>query len=808
MSDLNILKTIEKTIGEALTLCELDAVMSSNCRCGYAVDSQQQIIGLNLQNCKQTDLSLIKNLSNLTRLNLSLNQISQLNSLKYLTRLTQLNLQKNNITDLHPLKELGELTQLNLQDNQIVEIKSLRELKNLTLLNLQANQISELKSLAVLTELQNLNLSSNLIKDITPLQTLNNLKTLNLSSNQIADIEPLGVLISLEELDLRFNQIIQTDALQNLKALTCLYLSSNRINNLSSLTNLTALTHLYLSSNDISDISALKHLTNLTELDLRNNHIHQIDAVATLKKLNWLYLENNQIADLMPVEHLTELMQLNLRNNQIISIEPLKNLIKLTQLYLSNNKIQLLPRWLIDFNLKIKWNSGGDGISVMANPLKYPPPEIIRQGNSAIKNYFSGLEQQQQRAVNEIKLCFIGDNGVGKTALIQALAGKNFTESLSPEGISVMSFSYQHITLNCWDFGNAEQIRPLQSLFFSKDSVYVLVLDNRTQRNESYWLRKIQYLAGNAAILVVLNKCEQQEGYDVNRKELLKNYHNLRITDFFYISCRLGLGLNEFKEALINTAKEMPVLKKLWAENWIQLKNSVTAQLAEKHYLSEMAYLQLCEKHGIEDKIIQEQCLEWLHNMGVCVHFKQNHSAETYILAPNWICSTFSKLFLSAQIGENNAVLILKDLPVVLKPESDTDYCYSAENYKDLLNLMLQLELCFLMDKTHILIPQLLPNQEIAADFSTDSLRFKIYYEFLDESILPRLIVSLHDDIAAPEYYRDAVLLNNPAYNTQALVKVDYVQRLIIIQLKGEKERDYFAFIRKVLRTIEATLHT
>jgi internalin A len=807
MSDIDVIHAIEKQIEEPLGLCDLETVMSGNSRCSYVLDQQQQVIGLNLQNCKQTDLTLIKHFKNLSRLNLSLNQISQLAALKSLENLTQLNLQKNSITDILPLKELSNLTLLNLQDNQITDLKPLKELNNLAVLNVQANQISELRALAKLSELTLLNLSSNLIKELTPLKYLKKLNNLNLSSNQITEIDPLAELDDLLEIDLRFNQITKLQPLNNLKKLTHLYLSTNKVIELDSLKNLQSLTQLYLSSNQINDISPLKELNGLIELDLRSNQISKIDALANLKQLNWLYLENNQITDITPLESLAELIQLNLRNNQIINIEAVKNLKNLTQLYLSNNKIQLLPKWIVDFNLKIKWNSGGDGISVIANPLKYPPPEIIRQGNTAIKAYFETLENQQQRALNEVKVCFVGDSGVGKTSLIKSLCDEFILNEPLTDGITLIDWRYQNITAHCWDFGGDEKIRPLHSLFFSSQCVYVLVLDNRLPRHEEYWLKKIQHLAGNVPVLIVLNKCEQSESYDVNRRNLLKSYQNLQAESFFSVSCTQRLGLEEFKEGLITALKQINLLKKQWPENWIQVKSALARQLNQKYYVSNQFYLELCEKHGVKEKVNQEQLLESLNNIGAFIRFKKNNNLETYILDPNWIAKSLFKIIFSSRISESKGVLELKDLPVILKPAHEKDYCYFVEQYRDLIYLMRNLELCFLIDKNTALMPQLLQNQEYEYEVNQDNiLRFRIYYEYLDESVISRLIVVLHEDIIENKYWRTGVLLKNKMLNTSALIKVDYVEHLIIIQVSGKNSRQYFGTIRRILSNIEATL--
>lgn len=808
MSDLDVIRAIEKQINEPLSLCELEAVMSGNSRCSYVLDQQEQVIALNLQNSKQTDLVLLKKLKNLSRLNLSLNQINNLTALKELAQLTQLNVQKNLISDLAPLKGLSNLNLLNLQDNQIVELKPLKELNNLRVLNVQANQVSALKALTGLTELTALNLSSNLIKELSALKSLKQLNLLNLSSNQLIGIEPLQELAGLIELDLRFNQISKLEPLTNLKKLSRLYLSSNKITELEALQQLSELSQLFLSSNQIIDISPLAKLNVLTELDLRANQISQIAALANLKHLQWLYLENNQINDITPLAKLTELIQLNLRNNQISNIEALKNLKKLNQLYLSNNKIQLLPKWLLDFNLKIKWNSGGDGISVIANPVKYPPPEIIRQGNTAIKGYFDALERQQQRPLNAVKICFVGDSGVGKTSLRKLLCGEVFDphQPVTP-GISVVNWQLQKLLLHCWDFGGDPQIQPTHSLFFSAQALYVLVLDNRSQRHEEYWIKKIEYLAGSVPILIVLNKCEEAGSYDVNRRDLLKSYNGLQNGCFFSVSCAQGLGIAEFKQGLIAALKQLPVLKKMWPESWIQAKNVIEQQLQQQHYISAQRYTEICQQHAIKEAADQQQLVELLNDLGVFVHFKKFACAETYIFSANWLIQSLYKILSSSLLLENKGVLLIKELAVILK--SDSEYRYAIEHYRDLINLIRQLELGFLIEKTHILIPQALEIDEPEINFAASNLlRFRMHYEYLDEAVIARFIVALRADIADKKCWRNGVVLQNSHFNSGAVVKVDYTEHTIAIQVNGEQSRAYFAVLSKALHDIENTLLT
>ncbi len=106
-----------------------------------------------------------------------------------------------------------------------------------------------------------------------------------------------------------------------------------------------------------------------------------------------------------------------------------------------------------------------------------------------------------------------------------------------------------------------------------------------------------------------------------------------------------------------------------------------------------------------------------------------------------------------------------------------------------------------------VLIPQLLKPEEpeFAFDDSGQVLRFQILYDYLDDSIMPRFIVALHQDIDNRIQWRKGVLLKNQSFNSQAVVRVNYQDRLLTIVVKGEQKRDYFAVIRKALQDIHAS---
>jgi len=101
---------------------------------------------------------------------------------QYSTSLTELDLSEKNLVnnDIKDLYKMTNLTKLDLSWNQISDISALRNLTNLKELDLSCNLIEDISPLNNLTNLEILFLIENQISDITPLKNLNNLWLLNL----------------------------------------------------------------------------------------------------------------------------------------------------------------------------------------------------------------------------------------------------------------------------------------------------------------------------------------------------------------------------------------------------------------------------------------------------------------------------------------------------------------------------------------------------------------------------------------------------------------------------------------------------
>ncbi|MCX6581546.1 MAG: leucine-rich repeat domain-containing protein [Candidatus Aminicenantes bacterium] len=309
---------------------------------------------------------------------------------------------------------------------------------------------------------------------------------------------------------------------------------SNSINDTSFLKGLRHLKELILWDTQITDISFLQGLSQLTTLALSFNQITDISFLQELNQLTTLIVLRNKIADISFLQELSQLTTLNLSYNQITDISPLQGLKNLTVLDLRRNNIRVLPETIVDLGMKIDVDPDypiEKGISLYGNPLETPPVEIIRKGSDAIKAYYKSLKGKTL-PLNEAKVLLVGDGGAGKTSLVKRLVGKHFDKK-EPQthGININQWEVKQgkakIKTHLWDFGGQEIMHATHQFFLSKRSIYILVLDCRKDEKTEYWLKHIQSFGGDSPVLVVLNKIDENPGFEVNRLFLQEKYKNI-----------------------------------------------------------------------------------------------------------------------------------------------------------------------------------------------------------------------------------------------------------------------------------------
>jgi len=795
----------------------------------------------------------ILELKNLAILAISDNRVTSLPpEISKLKNLTELYIYRNHLTSLPvEITELKKLTQLNVSHNQlhslpneITELKNLAQLniagvklsllpsefeymKNLAQLNISGIKLGYLPSQVLrLKKLTQLDISGNKLTSLSPqIALLRDLSQLTVSNNQLTCLpSEITELKELTHLNISYNQLSSlSPEIAELKNLTQLNISSNMLTSLPfGIKELKNLTHLNISGNQLTSLpSEITELKKLTHLNISYNQLTSLPSeIYKLRNLTQLDIYRNELSSLPPeIAELKNLTQLNISSNRLTSlsfgIAKLKNL---TRLDISRNQLTLLPPEILELDLEIEWNDywKSNAIYLEGNPLENPPMEIVKQGREAVINYFKSGEKWP---LNEVKVLLVGDGGAGKTSLVKRLVGEGFDENeYETHGINIKKWVVnereKEIKANFWDFGGQEIMHATHQFFLSKRSLYILVLDGRKDEKPEYWLKLIENFGGDSPTLVVINKIDENPAIELNRKFLLGKYSSIK--GFYRLSCKSNEGIEEFSKCLQKELTKVKHLEIRWPKSWFNVKIRLEKLCPNRHsntmdedsckhfdFIEYEEYKRICNEEGIKNKSEMDTLVDFLHDIGVILHFKDIDLLNTHVLEPEWVTNAVYKIVNSKEIADSRGILKLDMLHEILKQTSERDIYCPPNQFDFFISLMKKFELAYELDNITVLLPSLLDIQE--PDFGFDykgTLRFIIDYDFLPPSVMPRFIVKMNKDIKDDLRWRTGVVLEDKKFNSSAVIRADIEAKRISIYINGNQRRDYFAVILQRFREI------
>jgi len=575
--------------------------------------------------------------------------------------------------------------------------------------------------------------------------------------------------------------------------------------------------------NEIKDLIIKAKESNATTLDLSSKGLTSLPSEITeLKNLTTLDISGNRLSSLPPeITELKNLTTLDISGNRLSSLPPeITQLKNLTTLDISYNQLTSLPPEILKLDMNIKWEYQPfeNGIFLEGNPLENPPVEIVKQGREAVINYFKSLENEKE-LLNEVKVLLVGDGGAGKTSLVKKIFGEKVDgNEPQTQGINIRKLVVENgdreIKANFWDFGGQEIMHATHQFFLSKRSLYILVLDGRKDEKPEYWLKLIENFGGDSPILVVINKIDENHAFELNRKFLTEKYPSIK--SFYRLSCKSNEGIEEFIKSLKEELKKVKNLEIKWPKSWFNVKNrlekicpSCLSNIENKNsceyfnFIEYKEYKKICEDEGVKSESEQGTLVDFLHDLGVILHFRDIPLLNTHVLEPEWVTNAVYKIVNSKEIADSRGVLKLDILNEILKQNKKGDFYYPPDQYGFIINLMKKFELSYDMDDHTILLPSLLEIQEPNFEFEYEgALRFIIDYDFLPPSVMPRFIVKMNGDIKDDLRWRTGVVLEYEDLNSSAVVRADNEAKKISIYVKGEQKRDYFAVIRQKFREI------
>lgn len=655
-------------------------------------------------------------------------------------------------------------------------------------------------------QLKDLALTRSALANIPPeVFNMEYLESLDLTGNYIIELpEEIERLRNLKSLKLGFNSIETVPAsIGRLRNLETLHLIGNQLRSvpkeLGQLTRLTALS----AGNRLTYIpEALGELRNLTLLSLwsgdRKAQIPEwLIQLKSITELELVGFDITQIPDW--VARWTGLRLLNLSSCQLIDIPDwLGNLQNLTTLLLENNQLTEIP-------ITISTLRELEKLSLVGNRIKVPPPEIANKGIEALREYFRQLEAEGTDHLYEAKLLIVGEGGAGKTTLVKKITDPSYElrEEDSTRGIDVVRWHFplangRTFQVNIWDFGGQEIYHATHQFFLTKRSLYALVADSRREDTDFYyWLNITELLSDSSPILIVKNE-KQDRHREINERALRGRFTNLKETLATNLAtCR---GLDTVLEEIRHQISHLPHVGTPLPSTWVRVREALEHD--PRNYISLEEYLSVCEKHGFAGHKARLQLSEYLHDLGICLHFQDDPLLKkTVILRPKWGTDAVYKVLDNPRMIQNLGHFTRADL----------DHIWNEPEYAgvqdELLQLMMKFKLCYLVPGAagSYIAPQLLSVNN--PDYSwneVDNLLLRYTYDFMPKGILTQFIVIMHHFIAKQRLvWKSGVVLSKD--QTLAEVKEHYDRREVRIRVAGKHRKELLVIVTHELDKIHAS---
>ncbi|MEM9761553.1 MAG: COR domain-containing protein [Pseudomonadota bacterium] len=453
---------------------------------------------------------------------------------------------------------------------------------------------------------------------------------------------------------------------------------------------------------------------------------------------------------------------------------------------------------------------------------------------AAWAEYLAAAAEGALAPLNEAKLLVLGDEAVGKTSLARFLIDRSPRDPDERKTPNIRHFERietrgwtptgSDIRLNVWDFGGQEIMRGTHRYFLTERSLYLVVLEDRREDDESIdtWMRMIRTLAGDVPVLVVINKCDGGKA-DLRLDEPGLQREYPQILGFHRMSCNDDAYSHDQATALraviANALCKHPAFEAArmpQPASWLAVKDALSVRAREESVLESAVFDAICVDPGVvrerplktEDE--RRGLLRTLHAMGVVVAHGLRPDApvamrEITLLDPNWLTDAIYAVLDRIKSEERGGRFTRADLSAWLDPQ-----LYPVERHEFIISMMLdrKVELCYRLsdeDETYLAPEALRVKSPDYSAFEQGALRFRYRYEDLPRALVPRLIVRLHDKLLDPD---DAWLTGAKLRidGAEAVIRADREARMVDIAVKGQRCREALAVLREAFASVHDVL--
>ena len=448
------------------------------------------------------------------------------------------------------------------------------------------------------------------------------------------------------------------------------------------------------------------------------------------------------------------------------------------------------------------------------------PQEIKNQGAKAVAAYLEQMDYSGIENLNETRIIILGEKGSGKTCLARRLKSPDapMTEpNESTVGVDTSVWKVKShenstaVNVHIWDFAGHVITHAAHRCFLSERSLYIIVYNGRTesQNRISYWLDHVKNYGGNAPVLILINEFDNHKP-DIAENTLKRKY--LSIKDIAYFSIDKDRDkLEKFRDDIAVFIKNNPMWNKQnIPANYYRVKHALEncfpqdGESSNSEHITKEKFEAIARENGINDKETLENLLKSLHELGVCLWYKDICEFNTLVLNPDWISHGIYKVINWAHNNSRHTVA-LSDYEDIFDNEKER---YPREKLKFIFKLMLnkKYELAYSIDDNDekITVPFLLKKDE-PEELPAFSLEDSLMIKYVSEQPLPiflvcRLIVRRHTEIKnESEVWRYGAVLNY-ANDTIGLIQED--DRSVSIKTKGSHKSEFILKLRDTMNDI------
>jgi len=169
----------------------------------------------------------------------------------------------------------------------------------------------------------------------------------------------------------------------------------------------------------------------------------------------------------------------------------------------------------------------------------------------------------EEETTIKMKICLLGDGGVGKTSLVYRFIQNRFsTDFKSTLGVNLLKHEVVidnlRITAQIWDLGGQDKYEGLRKLYLDGSQGALLVFDKTNKssfNNLEKWVKSFRDLRGNKPVLLIGNKLDLKE-FIVIDDTVAKTYSDSHGLEYISTSAKTGEKVESAFKSLIKAILE------------------------------------------------------------------------------------------------------------------------------------------------------------------------------------------------------------------------------------------------------------